>query len=164
MGWISQSIFNPQYLLVSKAPVMCKYKNLKAYFQQDTINGHTNNATDWRKLSCCTAPNSQVLLMEPAWADSDWCNFRRMAEGDCPAILSHPGSLQQSQKVENNCTKISDHTGRTPEHREATLVTSTCTYLFYWWQLATLRLHQLLFYWWQLATLRLHQLLFSITR
>jgi hypothetical protein len=93
LGCISEPILNPQCLLVSKAPVMHEYKMLKAYFQQNVIIEHINMLTDWRKLSCCTAPNGQVLLTESRASLSwDLCKFRGMAEGDCPATLSHPSS------------------------------------------------------------------------
>ena len=61
----------------------------------------THKCFNWLKeIVLLYSTNSQVLLMELVWADSDLCNIRRMAEGNCPAILSHPSSSEQSQKVE----------------------------------------------------------------
>jgi len=104
--------FQPTIPTVSKAPVMHEYKKLKSYFQNNIINGHINMLTDWRKLSFCTAPNSQVLLMESR-ASLSWQLSVQYQENGIRQLPSHPVSFQflgTVTKGGNNCIKTSHHT------------------------------------------------------
>jgi hypothetical protein len=142
--------FQPTIPTVSKAPVMHEYEKLKSYFQKNIINGHINMLTDWRKLSCSTAPNSQVLVMENR-ASLSWQLSMQYQENGIRQLPSHPVSshfLGTVTKGGNNCIKTSDHTR-----------SKTWTLRSY---LSNIHIHVVTL-WWQLATLWLHQLLFSIT-
>jgi hypothetical protein len=96
---------------VSKAPIMHEYKKLNSYFQNNIINGHISMLTVWRKLSFCTEPNSQVLVMESR-ANLSWQLSMQYQENGIRQLPSHPVSFQFLGTVTtgNNCIKTSDHT------------------------------------------------------
>jgi len=113
---------------------------------KNIINGHINR----RKLSFCTAPNSQFLVMESR-ASLSWQLSVQYQQNGIRQLPSHPVSSQFLRTVTkggNNCIKTSDHT--------RSKIWTLRNYL------SNIHMHVVIL-WWQLATLWLHQLLFSIT-
>ena len=139
--------FQPTIPTVSKAPVMHEYKKLKSYFQNNIINGHINMLTDWRKLSFCIAPNSQVLVMEST-ASLSWQLSVQYQQNGTRQLPSHPVSsqfLRTVTKRRDNYIKTSDHT----RSKTWTLRNYLCNIhmhvVTFWWHLAILWWHQLFF-------------------
>ena len=72
----------------------------------------TNTLIEWRKLSWCTAPNSQVLVMESR-ARLSWQLSVQYQQNGIRQLPSHPVSSQflgTVTKDGNNCIKTSDLT------------------------------------------------------